>query len=75
MDKTNTPSSDPKSYQVVDLLLQIERLNIMIAEHEQSDAEGALIVQQYEVLRSDFLSELKALLSDYGIDANLKISA
>jgi len=75
MDKTNTPNADPKSSQVVDILLQIERLNIMIDEHDQSDADGALIVQQYEVLRSDFLSELRALLSDYGIDANLKTSA
>lgn len=75
MNNTNVPDSDPKSTQVVEILLQIERLNIMIDEHTQSDADDALIVQQYEVLRADFLSELRALLSDYGIDADLKIAA
>ncbi|HRI58694.1 MAG TPA: hypothetical protein PK228_03195 [Saprospiraceae bacterium] len=75
MNNTNTPGPDPKSTQVVEILLQIERLNIMIDEHSRSDADDALIVQQYEVLRADFLSELRALLSDYGIDADLKIAA
>ena len=47
----------------------------MIAEHSQSTADDALIVEQYEVLRADFLAELSATLSDYGIEADLKISA
>ncbi len=74
MKNTNTPEPDPKSSQVVELLRQIERLNFMIAEHSQSTADDALIVEQYEVLRADFLAELSATLSDYGIEADLKIS-
>jgi|GEM_PF-3504911 len=75
MKNTNAPEPDPKSSQVVELLRQIERLNFMIAEHSQSTADDALIVEQYEVLRADFLAELSAVLSDYGIEADLKISA
>lgn len=74
MNETNTSNSDPKSTRVVDLLLQIERLNIMIAEHSGTSADETLIAQQYEVLRSDFLSELGALLSDYGIEAELRVA-
>ena len=73
MNDTYTP--DSKTTQVVEILLQIERLNIMIAEHNQSNADDTLSVQQYEVLRADFLSELRAVLSDYGIEAVLKIEA
>ncbi|GAB4493384.1 MAG: hypothetical protein OHK0019_17250 [Saprospiraceae bacterium] len=75
MKNTKAPEPDSKSSQVVELLLQIERLNFMIAEHSQSTADDALIVEQYEVLRADFLAELSAVLSDYGIEADLKISA
>lgn len=73
MNDTYTP--DSKTTQVVEILLQIERLNIMIAEHNHSNADDTLSVQQYEVLRADFLSELRAVLSDYGIEAVLKIEA
>lgn len=74
MNETNTSNSDSKSTRVVDLLLQIERLNIMIAEHNGTSADETLIAQQYEVLRSDFMSELSALLSDYGIEAELRVA-
>ncbi|MBX2889921.1 MAG: hypothetical protein KF734_03275 [Saprospiraceae bacterium] len=71
----NTSDPDLKHTQVVEILQQIERLNIMIAEHSKADADDALIVEQYEVLRADFLNDLDAVLSDYGIEANLKIKA
>lgn len=74
MKNTNTSEPDSKSSQVIELLQQIERLNIMIAEHRNSDADDALIVEQYGVLRADFLTELVAVLSDYGIEAELKIA-
>lgn len=74
MNNTNAPEPDPKSSQVVALLRQIERLNFMVAEHSRADADDALVVEQYEVLRADFLAELSAVLSDYGIDAHLKIA-
>ena len=71
----NTESApDSKSSEVIELLQQIERLNIMISEHQKADADDALIVEQYEVLRADFLAELAAVLSDYGIAAELKIA-
>ncbi len=75
MKNTNTSEPNSKSSQVVELLSQIERLNIMIAEHGKSSADEELAVEQYEVLRADFLAELSAVLSDYGIAAELKISA
>lgn len=75
MKNTNAPEPDSKSSQVISLLRQIERLNFMIAEHSRSSADDALVVEQYEVLRADFLAELSAVLSDYGIEAQLKISA
>lgn len=74
MKNMNTSEPDPNYTQVVELLRQIERLNIMIEEHQNTDADDALIVEQYEVLRADFLGELSALLSDYGIDGDLKIA-
>lgn len=74
MKNTNTSEPDPKSTQVIELLRQIERLSIMIEEHDRTGADDALIVQQYEVLRADFLDELSALLSDYGIEAELRIA-
>jgi len=74
MKNTNIPEPDSKSSEVIHLLQQIERLNIMIEEHQKTDADDALIVEQYEVLRADFLTELAAVLSDYGIAAELKIS-
>ena len=71
----NTESApDSKSSEVIELLQQIERLNIMISEHQKADADDALIVEQYEVLRADFLAELAAVLSDYGIAAEVKIA-
>jgi hypothetical protein len=71
----NMEASEPnsKSSQVVELLSQIERLNIMISERDKSGVEDELIVEQYEVLRADFLAELSAVLSDYGIAAELRI--
>lgn len=72
--KNTEAAPDHKSAQVVELLRQIERLNIMISEHQKADADDALIVEQYEVLRADFLTELAAVLSDYGIAAELEIS-
>lgn len=74
MKNTEAAAPDSKSAQVVELLRQIERLNIMIEEHQRADADDALIVEQYEVLRADFLAELGAVLSDYGIAAELKIA-
>lgn len=74
MKNTLTQAHDSKSTQAVEILRQIERLNIMIAEHLRADADDALIVEQYEVLRADFLAELSALLSDYGISADLRIT-
>ena len=74
MKNGNTSGTGSKSTQVVEILRQIERLNIMIAEHRKADADDELIVEQYEVLRTDFLDELSAVLSDYGIEAHLKIS-
>ena len=74
MKNGNTSGTGSKSTQVVEILRQIERLNIMIAEHRKADADDELIVEQYEVLRTDFLDELSAVLSDYGLEAHLKIS-
>lgn len=73
MKNTEAAAPDSKSAQVVELLRQIERLSIMIDDHDRTSADDALIVQQYEVLRADFLAELVAVLSDYGIEAELKI--
>lgn len=73
MKNMNTSKPDPKSSQVIELLRQIERLNFMIAEHDRANADDVLIVEQYELLRADFLAELSAVLSDYGIEAELKI--
>jgi hypothetical protein len=74
MKNMNTSEPDPKSTQVIELLRQIERLSIMIEEHDKTGDDDVLIVQQYEVLRADFLAELGAVLSDYGIEAELKIA-
>ncbi len=73
MNITKASEPDFKSAQVVELLRQIERLNIMIGEHGRESADEVLAVEQYSVLRADFLSELEAVLSDYGIRAELKI--
>lgn len=73
MNTTKATEPDSKSAQVIELLRQIERLNIMIGEHGRDTADEVLIVEQYSVLRADFLSELGAVLSDYGIRAELKI--
>lgn len=44
MKNTNTSEPDPKSTQVIELLRQIERLSIMIEEHDRTGADDALIV-------------------------------
>jgi len=65
---------DEELTRIVDLLNQIKKLNQMIELH-QKESDDAFMVSQYTDMKTRFLSELKALLTDYEIEVLIKNQA
>ena len=69
---TNTPQEELDDFEfqkacVLDLLYQIKEVNKMISLHKEGSRDS-LMVSQYEYLRSNFLTDLKEILAEFGIE-------
>lgn len=65
---------DEKTARVSDILEQVEQLNRMIEFHKDQSGEASMM-RQYEDMRKEFLKELKALLSSFKINVQIKVVA
>ena len=62
---------DEKIARVADILEQVDKLNHMIEFHRDQSGEMSM-VRQYEEMRSEFLDELREILSNFNIDIEIK---
>lgn len=63
---------DVKIVQIGDILEQIASLNLRIAFHKQHNGDASTI-SQYEDLRERFANDLRDLLREYKLDAQISI--
>jgi uncharacterized protein YdcH (DUF465 family) len=62
---------DEKIARVADILEQVDKLNHMIEFHLEQSGETSM-ARQYEEMRSEFLDELREILSNFNIDIEIK---
>lgn len=62
---------DEKIARVADILEQVDKLNQMIEFHRDQSGEMSM-ARQYEEMRSEFLDELRDILSNFNIDIEIK---
>ena len=67
----NDLQMDEKIARVADILEQVDKLNHMIEFHRDQSGEKSM-VKQYEEMRSEFLDELREILSNFDIDIEIK---
>lgn len=65
---------DKEQARVLDILVQIKKLNQMIALHED-ESHDIVMANQYQDMKNRFLAELKEILSGYEVEVLLKDQA
>ncbi len=61
--------------EIVDVLGRIERLNDMLALHQQQPRPDELAIEGYADLRAQYIGQLEDLLLSLNIQADIKLKA
>lgn len=61
--------------EIVDVLGRIERLNDMLALHQQQSQPDELAIEGYVGLRDQYIGQLEDLLLSLNIQADIKLKA
>jgi len=62
--------TEEKIARISDILEQVDKLNNMVDYHKNESKELSMM-RQYQAMRSEFLEELKTLLTDFRVSVKI----